>query len=217
MNKEIQKYTELYDNLKAPEQWKTDIKALMREELAKNNNNIDNNDDMQKIDSGNQNVIDIQSKKRFSNGYKKIIAIGTIAAAIIFICVVRMMDQPRFITPMNDGSIQSEVALKDTNLYFEIQDSENDNAVFAGKQDGDQDSVVFEIDEETGEVVINENKPDTNIKPSYIKGVPVYLTITMTDAGYQFTAIYEKDGENIEITRVGITQKEFIKLLYKEI
>lgn len=217
MNKEIQKYTELYDNLKAPEQWKTDIKALMREELAKNNNNIDNNDDIKKIDSGNQNVIDIQSKKRSSNGYKKIIAIGTIAAAIVFVCVVRMMDQPRFITPMNDGSIQSEVALKDTNLYFEIQDSENDNAVFAGKQDGDQDSVVFEIDEETGEVVINENKPDTNIKPSYIKGVPVYLTITMTDAGYQFTAIYEKDGENIEITRVGITQKEFIKLLYKEI
>ncbi|MDO5156514.1 MAG: hypothetical protein Q4D51_11170 [Eubacteriales bacterium] len=218
MNKEgMQTYTEVYNNLKAPEQWKTDIKSLMRDELTKNNNHIDNMNSMQRnhLESvENQKVVNIQSKKRLSKGYKMILTAGGIAAAVLLIFTVNIMNGPRFVTPMKDGEIQSEVALKNTTLYFEIQEKE-DSAVLAGKQDDSQSSVTFQIDGDKGEVITSDNQADEKGSPSYVKGIPVYLTIIATDEGYQYTAVYEKDGETCEFTRVGITQKEFIRLLYK--
>lgn len=213
MNKkeEIQKYTEVYDNLKAPEQWKTDLKALMREELAKNEDHAGDKEDVQR------KPFDVQSKRRLPKGYKKILMAGAIAASFLLVCTVKMMDGPRFITPMKDDVVQSEVVLKDANLYFEIQKDEQDTGIWAGKDDGNQTPVTFEIDEETGEIVTSKKPCGGNSKPSYIKGIPVYLTITITDEGYRYTAIYEKKGEMIEITRSGMTQKDFIEILYREI
>lgn len=218
-NEDMQKYKGVYDNLKAPEQWKTNIKALMREELAKNNTPTENADSTQiyRMDfEDNQSVVDIGSKQKLSMRYRMLLTAGGIAAAIILVIVVNLMNGPRFVTPMKDGEIQSVVALKDTNLYFEIQDmEETDSSVLAGTG-GDQNEINFEIDGETGEIVTSGKSDDAGTTPSYIKGIPVYLTITATDEGYRFTASYEKDGRDCEITRVGITQKEFIQLLYKE-
>lgn len=219
MNKEeMQTYTEVYDNLKAPEQWKMDIKVLMQDEMAKNNKHLEDTDRARGNHSEfaqEQKVVDIQSKKRLSKGYKMILTAGGIAAAVLLIFTVNIMNGPRFVTPMKDGEIQSEVALKDTNLYFEIQEKE-DSAVLAGKKEDSQSSVTFEIDD-TGEVITRDSQADKKRLPSYVKGIPVYLTIIATDEGYQYTAIYEKDGETCEFTRVGITQKEFIRLLFKEL
>lgn len=217
-NKDIQKYKEVYDNLKAPEQWKTDIKALMREELTKNNTPTGNADDIQMNPiefAHNQRASDIRRKKKSSVGYRMLITAGGIAAALILIITVSQMNAPRFVTPMKDGEIQSVVALEDTNLYFEIQDteSEQDSSVLAGTSD-DGNEITFDIDKETGEIITSDG---ADITPSYINGTPVYLTITETDEGYRYTASYKKDGRDCEITRTGITQKQFIKLLYKEL
>ena len=71
-NEDMQKYKGVYDNLKAPEQWKTNIKALMREELAKNNTPTENADSTQiyRMDfEDNQSVVDIGSKQKLSMRY----------------------------------------------------------------------------------------------------------------------------------------------------
>lgn len=218
-NKDMQKYKEVYDNLKAPEQWKTDIKALMREELAKNAPPTENADRSRSIRKGfaqEQSVVDIGSKKKSPMSYGMFLTAGGIVAAIILLLVVNLMNGPRFITPMKDDEILSVVVLKDTSLYFEIQDMEEaDSFVLAGTS-GIQNEIIFEIDEETGEIVTSGKSDDAGITPSYIKGIPVFLTITATEEGYRYTASYEKDGQDCEITCTGITQKEFIQLLYKK-
>lgn len=215
MSKEdMQKYKEVYDNLKTPERWKTNVKTLMQEEMKKE---ASQPDDIQRMteddftDNKESRVVDIHSKKKFSRRYKTMLSVSGIAAAILFVFMFNVTKSPQFVTPMKDGEVQAEVAMKDTTLYFEIQedDKSSNTDVMAGKQENNS-GFQIKVDNETGEVVVEDDAI-----PSYIRGTEVYLTITVTDEGYQYTAVYDKDGEHCEITRSGMTQKEFIQLLYK--
>lgn len=215
----MQDYKEVYDNLKAPEQWKTEIKALMREELKKNENEkMDSEQSDGEKATDEHGVIGFEKRRKSFGIYRNLLLVGGIAAALFLIVTIYPINGPKFVTPMKDDDVQAVVALKDTELHFEIQnDAQQDVAVMAGKDGTDGNGVHFEVNDETGEIVTDGKAQDAGVEPSIIKGIPVCLTVTETENGYQYTAAYEKDGEKCELTRSGVTQKEFIKLLYKEI
>lgn len=209
---------EAYSQIKAPEDWKKEILLKMQEEdkvIRENGKEV--KPDSQKL---------IKGKK-----------IQVFVSAGIMICVAAILlffllpKQAVYVTPMKPGEYYESVELKDGIINFKTERmviSVSPNAGQIGedapenKQDDNAAHLLDSKDLTSGGTLIlrqNDNplmKTIADDEWSYIGKQKVYVSVLKTKE-QRYQAIYEKDGRPYEIIGTGVTQKEFIDYLYKQI
>ena len=211
-----EEFLKLYDNIKTPEEWKTDIKEKMhRAELE---------------ETGEQAapISRPTIRKKPAGIFFSTAAVICAAAAAVFIFALRTDNAPIYITDFDDSIFCSNIELTDGEVHFNRRGEEisiiNGLGVGGPARDNDDNhytsSTIESYKLESGGAVTVNRSFSSNVpfldndEWSEICGKKVLITVSGSENNFTYKAFYQDNSDMITVEGRDVSQKEFIDFLY---